>query len=147
MEEKMIAPCGMNCELCVSYLALKNDINKKGFRKKYCAGCRTDHKSCNLKRQCKQLESGTIQFCYECVEFPCKQLIALDRRYHLKYHMSMIDNLQYIKAHDIEQFLKKEEIKWQCPDCGDMICCHNGICLHCNLDKLLQNKKYRWEEQ
>jgi hypothetical protein len=27
-----------------------------------------------------------------------------------------------------------------------VICCHNGLCLNCNLDKLRQNKKYRWAE-
>ena len=30
MEEQLIAPCGMNCGVCVSYLAMKNEINKKG---------------------------------------------------------------------------------------------------------------------
>jgi hypothetical protein len=29
MEEKLIAPCGMNCGVCVSYLAMKNDLNKQ----------------------------------------------------------------------------------------------------------------------
>ena len=38
MEEQLIAPCGMNCGVCVSYLAMKNDLKKKGFGKKYCAG-------------------------------------------------------------------------------------------------------------
>jgi hypothetical protein len=39
MEENLIAPCGMNCGLCVSYLAMKNDLKKKGFGKSYCSGC------------------------------------------------------------------------------------------------------------
>ena len=36
MEEKLIAPCGMNCEVCISYLAMKNDLNKRGFKRVYC---------------------------------------------------------------------------------------------------------------
>jgi ribosomal protein L37E len=28
-----------------------------------------------------------------------------------------------------------------------VICCHNGLCFNCGLDKLRQNKKYHWEEQ
>jgi len=40
-------------------------------------------------------------------------------------------------------FLKKEEEKWKCTECGEIICCHNGLCLNCNLDTLLQNKKNR----
>jgi len=39
MDEQLIAPCGMNCALCISYQAMKNDLANKGFGKKYCAGC------------------------------------------------------------------------------------------------------------
>jgi hypothetical protein len=28
-----------------------------------------------------------------------------------------------------------------------VICCHNGLCLNCELDRLVQNKKYRWGER
>ena len=31
MIEKLIAPCGMNCSLCISYQAMKNDLKKQGF--------------------------------------------------------------------------------------------------------------------
>jgi hypothetical protein len=31
MEEQVIAPCGMNCGVCASYLAMKNDLKKKGL--------------------------------------------------------------------------------------------------------------------
>lgn len=58
----------------------------------------------------------------------------------------MIANLEFIKEHGIEAFLEKEAKKWICSDCGGVICCHNGLCLNCNLDSLLQNKKYRWNE-
>ncbi len=30
MEERLIAPCGMNCAVCSGYLAMQNDL-KKGF--------------------------------------------------------------------------------------------------------------------
>lgn len=33
MDEKLIAPCGMNCYLCIAYQFRKNDINKRGFHK------------------------------------------------------------------------------------------------------------------
>ena len=40
----------------------------------------------------------------------------------------------------IEVFLEKETIKWRCPQYGEVICCHNGLCFNCSLDKLRQNK-------
>lgn len=147
MEEKLIAPCGMNCAICVSYLAMKNDLKQQGFHKSYCEGCRPRGKNCAfLKKRCELLGQGLVQFCYACDKFPCDRLKDLDLRYRTRYHMSMIDNLNSIKLHGIESFLKNETTKWQCPTCGGMICCHNGLCLKCDLEKLRQNQKYRWGE-
>jgi hypothetical protein len=147
MEEKLISPCGMNCGICVNHLAMKNDINKKGFKKTYCAGCLPSSKNCTLKYHCELLGKGLVRFCYECRDFPCSRLKTIDKRYRTKYHMSMLENLKFIKSHGIEKFLEKEEVKWRCPECGEVICCHNGLCLNCSLDKLFRNKKYCWGER
>ena len=148
MEEKLIAPCGMNCGLCVSYLAMKYDLNKRGFKRVYCKGCLPRGKNClHMGDRCDLLGEGLVRFCYECEKFPCSRLKDLDKRYRTRYHMSMIENLKFIKEHGIESFLEKEEEKWRCPECGEVICCHNGLCLNCDLDKLRKNKKYRWNER
>ncbi len=148
MEEKLIAPCGMNCGLCVSYLAMKYDLNKRGFKRVYCKGCLPRGKNClYMGDRCDLLGEGLVRFCYECEKFPCSRLKDLDKRYCARYHMSMIENLKFIKEHGIESFLEKEEEKWRCPECGEVICCHNGFCLNCDLDKLRKNKKYRWDER
>jgi hypothetical protein len=145
MEENLIAPCGMNCGLCISYLAMKNELKKKGFAKKYCPGCRPRGKNCTfMAKQCNLVGKGLIRFCFECVNFPCRRLKDLDKRYSTKYHMSMIENLESIKKDGFASFLEKEAAKWRCPECGDVICCHNGLCLNCGLEKLLLNRKYRW---
>ena len=147
MEEKLIAPCGMNCGICVSYLAMTNDLKKKGFGKKYCPGCRPRGKNCAfMKGNCDLIGKGLVQFCYECGEYPCRRLKVLDKRYRTQYHMSMIENLNFIKEQGMNKFLKKEAAKWQCRECGAVVCCHNGLCLSCSLDKLRRNKKYQWEE-
>jgi hypothetical protein len=148
MLEELIAPCGMNCALCASYLALKNDLKQKGFAKAYCAGCLPRGKNCAfLKKQCHLLGQGLVRFCHECASFPCRRLKALDLRYRTKYHMSMIANLELIKAQGIGPFLEKEDAKWRCPTCGGAICCHNGLCLRCDPELLRHNKKYRWGEE
>ncbi|MBA4420016.1 MAG: hypothetical protein C0391_02600 [Anaerolinea sp.] len=147
MEEKLIAPCGMNCGLCVSYLAMKNDLKKQGFQKSYCPGCIPRGKNCAfLKKQCDLLGKGLVRFCYECANFPCHRLKSFDKRYRIKYHMSMVENLEFIKENGMTRFLEKEEEKWRCPECGGTICCHNGLCLTCSVDLLRENKKYRWGE-
>ena len=148
LEAELIAPCGMNCGLCIGYQAMKNDLKKQGFSKGYCSGCLPRGKNCAfMKKNCDLLEKGLVRFCYECKQFPCHRLKTLDKRYRTKYHMSMIENLEFIKKQGIERFLANEKIKWCCPECGGVICCHNGLCLHCDLDKLKNNKKYCWDEE
>ena len=112
MDEKLIAPCGMNCGVCISYLAMKYELDKKGFARKYCAGYLPRGENCTfLARHCNLLRKGLVRFCYECENFPCRWLKNLDKRYSTKYHMSMIENLEFIKKHGIERFLEKEEVK------------------------------------
>ena len=146
MEEKLIAPCGMNCALCVSYLAMKHDINRCGFSRRYCLGCVPRGKHCTfMSGSCEKLGKGLVRFCFECGDFPCVRLKALDKRYREKYHMSMIANLHAIRSGGMEVFLASQDEKWRCPACGATICCHNGLCLNCDLEKLRLNKKYRWD--
>jgi len=148
MEEKLIAPCGMNCSLCLSCQFMKNDLNKHGFHRRYCPGCIPRGKNCtHMGHRCELLGKGAVRFCYECEEFPCRMLRALDKRYSSKYHMSMIKNLEFIRDSGMEMFLEKEEAKWRCPQCGGIICCHNGLCLDCDIEMLLLNKKYRWDKE
>ena len=48
----------------------------------------------------------------------------------------MIKNLEIIRDNGMEMFLEKEEAKWRCSQCGGIICCHNGLCLDCNIEML-----------
>jgi hypothetical protein len=149
MNEQLIAPCGMNCGLCSSYLATRYDLKSKGIQESHCTGCRPRNKQCAfLKKKCNSLLNGGVQYCYQCPDFPCERLQHLDKRYRTLYRMSMIENLEYIKKNGILQFLTREQEKWKCPQCGEVICCHNGICFGCGLDNLVNKKnRYRWEDE
>jgi hypothetical protein len=145
--KELVAPCGMNCAICSGYLALKHEVKTKGVRMPYCKGCRPRGKICAfLKKKCELLLNNKVRFCYECKNFPCDRLLHLDKRYRTYFRMSMVENLKTIKEEGIQEFLKMEEEKWECPECGGVICCHNGICFSCSLDKLKEKEKlYRWE--
>lgn len=148
MEEELIAPCGMNCGLCVNYQFMEKDLNKQGFHRTYCPGCIPRGKNCTfMSSHCELVGKGLVRFCFECEKFPCTRLKALDKRYKTKYHMSMIENLTLIKECGMEKFLESEENNWRCPQCGSVICCHNGLCLNCGIDRLHKNKKYCWGER
>ena len=144
----VIAPCGMNCALCSSYLALTNDLKNKGVKMPYCTGCRARNKQCAfLKKSCSRLLKGEVNFCFECPDFPCEQLKTLDVKYKSRYRMSMVDNSRFIKEHGMEKFLEEQEKTWKCPTCSGLVSCHNGLCFNCDLEKLRSKKqKYRWDE-
>jgi hypothetical protein len=148
MEEELIAPCGMNCAVCSAYLAMQNDLRKQGVMRIYCAGCRPRGKNCAfMKKACEKLGEGLVKYCFECADFPCRRLKHLDKRYRTFYHMSMIENLETIKRDGVPMLLEIEAGKWRCPECGGTICCHNGICFSCGLEKLKSKKRrYRWED-
>ncbi len=123
----LIAPCGMNCGICMGYVREKN----------HCPGCReTDANKavsvirCKIKN-CETLRKEKLKYCFECDEFPCKDLKHLDKRYRTTYNMSEIENLEYIRDNGIRKFLKYEEKRWTCSRCGGTICVHKGDCVEC----------------
>ena len=137
MKEELIAACGMNCGICAGYLAMKHDLNTHGIEERYCTGCRLRRgKLCAFAKRCEHLKSKKVKYCFECGEFPCANLEPLNKRYINKYHMSMVENHNYIREYGMDEFLKKEAEKWKCPECGGIICCHNGICYSCGAEKL-----------
>ncbi len=148
MNEELIAPCGMNCRLCAAYQFKEMDLNKKGFHRTNCPGCIPRGENCrHMADSCEFLAKGEIRFCFLCADYPCKRLKSLDKRYRTKYHMSMLENLNAIRDNGMESFLKAQEEIWHCPTCGGTICCHNGLCLTCQFETFINNKKYRWNEQ
>jgi len=76
MDTSFIAPCGMNCGICMAYLRDKNK----------CPGCRGDdfnkpvtRAKCKIKN-CVFFQTGAARYCFECEQFPCNNLKHLDKR-------------------------------------------------------------------
>lgn len=127
---ELIAPCGMNCALCMAFQREKN----------HCNGCNLDNENkpkscvrciivnCELR---KQTASG---FCYECPKYPCARMKQLDKRYRTKYRMSMLENLEYIKIHGLDEFVNYEKKRWTCNNCGQLVSVHRTYCIHCKTD-------------
>ena len=134
LNKELIAPCGMNCGICSSYLAHKNSIPRKVVSN--CIGCRARDKQCAfLKKKCRddlKLLKGDIEYCFECNYFPCEYLVKLDKSYRIKFGMSMIDNLNEIKKKGIDIFIEKQENKYKCPKCNNLISVHSKKCFACD---------------
>jgi hypothetical protein len=128
MKTTMIAPCGVNCELCVAYQSTK----------RRCHGCFADIKmghcaKCSI-RFCENAASDSYDSCCKCKEFPCARLKRMDKTYRQKYHVSTLQNLIAIKEHGIAVCLKAEKTRWSCRECGQLICIHRGGCTKCGAE-------------
>ncbi|MCD4670337.1 MAG: DUF3795 domain-containing protein [Actinomycetia bacterium] len=133
IKAKLIAPCGMNCGICIGHL---RDRNK-------CDGCRNSYENkpeacrkCIIIR-CDNLKKTKSKFCSEkCEKFPCTRLKNLDKRYRTKYNMSMLENLKNIEKLGIRAFVKNEKVRWACSECGGIISVHRGYCSECGKKKI-----------
>ena len=127
MKEELIAPCGMNCGICMAYLR----------KEKRCPGCHDYNTNKSVSRikciitNCETIKANESGFCYECAEYPCKRLKQLDKRYRTRYAMSMIENLENIRNIGLAAFVEKEKERWRCLKCGGVICVHRGYCYSC----------------
>jgi hypothetical protein len=112
MKISSIAPCGMNCNLCMAYLREKNT----------CPGCRdleintikqNDSRKRCIIRNCEFFKKGNHKYCSpKCEKYPCRRLKQLDKRYSTKYGMSMIENLEMIDERGIRVFIANEKKRW-----------------------------------
>ena len=144
--EELIAPCGMNCAICSRYLSYVNNLKRS-----QCVGCRPGKKKClYLFEKCSGINgalkvNATADFCFECGQYPCRQINRMDDRYRINYGMSVKDNLECINKTGVEIFTKEQYEKYRCPKCGGLISIHNRKCFKCDtITRLVEkrNKKY-----
>lgn len=87
-DKRIVSACGLYCGACGIYLATQeNDIEKllqyalvlkQSVSITYCDGCGADRKSALCSKICtfiKCTRQKSIEFCGECDEFPCEELI------------------------------------------------------------------------
>jgi hypothetical protein len=121
----MIAPCGMNCQVC--YVHLK--------KKKPCQGCRgQDEAKPEHCRKCKIKVCAFglgIDYCIQCPSFPCAVVKRLDKSYRQRYQESLVDNAIRLSNLGANCFLHEEREKWLCRVCGGIVSLHDRVCSEC----------------
>jgi hypothetical protein len=121
----MFAPCGMNCMVCYKHCYHKNP----------CAGClNSDEGKPQHCRKCKIkdcVREKDVSYCYECSEYPCKQIKNLEKSYNTRYGASLIDNSNFVKEHGFSEFMIQQKETFTCPACGGIISIHDSECSDC----------------
>jgi len=108
-------------------------------------GCRPGGVECTyLFAKCSginHISDGDSPFCFECDQYPCKQINRMDDRYRKNYGMSVKSNLEDIKILGVDKFVESQYKKYQCSTCGGMISVHNGKCFQCEtVTKLIEKR-------
>ena len=127
---EMIAPCGLDCNICLQALIEKDP----------CPGCNgADEgkpefcsKRCGIILCRKRRENG-YQYCDECPDYPCVDVMEKENRYTTKYphRESPLENLKMIREQGMEAFLEQQRRLWICPNCGNAFSVHDSYCPHC----------------
>lgn len=124
----LIAPCGMNCGVCIAYLRKKAPCagcnNRSGNKPAHCIKC--------VIKNCEHLAKTESKLCIECEIFPCRRMKQLDYRYRKNYKESLIGNLKFINENGMGLFLETEQVKWTCRKCNKITSIHRESCIHCN---------------
>lgn len=138
--KKLDTYCGLYCGACKIYL-----VNKKGLVEEtarewkmnpedlYCNGCKTEKTSvfcrdCQIKL-CS--ESKRVDYCYQCEKFPCEILVNF-RNDENPHHSIVLHNLRKLKEKGINNWLKEQEIRWSCSECGEKYSWYDNKCSNCS---------------
>jgi len=144
----LVAPCGMNCGVCKTYLAYSRGVPAQKGKISHCNSCIVRDKKCAfIKRDCEKIRNKHFRFCHECPDMPCKNLDRIDKYYYAHYGVSLVENQRKIKEQGIEEFLKSQRTKFKCPNCGDVVSVHDGKCYACGFQGEKpkgNNPKARW---
>lgn len=91
--------CGLNCKLC--------SMNISG----HCGGCGFGNQSCPIAR-CS-LEHGNLEYCFQCLEYPCERYAHIDETDSFITHMNQKTDLEKVQrigvqAYNAEQVEKRQ---------------------------------------
>ena len=131
--------CGLYCGACDTLIANRekraHELAKnrgRSLEDVTCNGCKTNIisvycRKCELRKCAKDKE---VEFCSECPEYPCQKLMDF-RHDKYSHHSVVIKNLDFIKNHGLDNWLREQKARWSCPGCGFNISWYDEKCGNC----------------
>lgn len=96
-ENPLFSLCGLNCGLCSMHLG------------GHCGGCGFGNQSCPTAR-CS-LEHGSIEYCFQCGEYPCERYEYIDEYDSFITHQKRKADLKKAQQCGIEKYNAEQEKK------------------------------------
>jgi len=150
--EHLAAVCGLYCGACSLYRARRDDNPQrleelvKTMSERWqvkpeeidCDGCLAGGRLMPYCRQCKMrlcaAEKPGVTRCSDCPDFPCS-LITDFNNDGMRHHAEVLDNLRRLQEIGVEAWLKKEEERWRCPQCGTPVDWYAQTCFRCGTEQ------------
>lgn len=161
IDQNFVSPCGLYCGVCAIHIAdrdnnekfkerlvglYKGDVPGKGTlpnsdtlttKDIKCSGCLSD----TLFMHCKQcdirdcIKEKNVEGCHQCDEFPCQYIDNFSMAVGKKV---ILRSVPYRKKYGTEKWIKDEEARYFCPECGNKVFRGVVTCNNCkkalNLD-------------
>jgi hypothetical protein len=144
----LVGICGIYCGTCPKYLAqrdrdtvyLEETARQTGLRPEEirCDGCL----SADVFPSCRDCRHGfrrcaaehRVTWCFQCPEFPCprlKNFLPIHVVDGVSHHAGLVEELKYLRARGIEEWLEKQDRSGRCPQCGKVLYWYARECPAC----------------
>jgi len=149
----LAAICGLYCGACSVYRAGRDEnpqiieeiaqaiakhlpvpVDELNFDNLNCDGCLgggriSPHcRDCAI-RLCAEQKPGVVH-CAECNDFPCSIITDFNND-GLPHHAEVIENLAHMREIGVENWIREQEKRWKCPNCGTSMHWYGGTCNKC----------------
>jgi len=140
LNKELAAVCGLYCGACGVYIATHEDENRlKSIAAKFnqtieetkCNGCRSDKKTpyCNSCNFTKCASQKGIDFCGECVEYPCTEL--KDFQLQFPHRIELWESQKKIKETGWENWMSEMNKHYSCSKCATINSAYDINCRKC----------------
>ena len=125
------AYCGLFCGACPILLKTKS-----GTSTEKCYGCKSEQTvdyctSCGIKRCATQ---KGFEFCLECSDLnTCEQMLKFVKDTHWLNQQGVLKNMELIQCVGLSNWLKSQDNRWRCKNCGMSHSWFDEICPQCGL--------------
>lgn len=140
-DKQTAAVCGLLCKACGIYIATKENNTEQlkriaerlqiPFEHVSCNGCRSNTHSAHCKscyfRECS-IKKG-IEFCSDCIEFPCTQL--KDFQTKMPHRVELFKSLERIKEVGWEKWYGEIVARHSCIKCNHLNGWYDLACNQC----------------
>jgi len=157
-KEHLAAACGTYCGACPAYLAKhgKDEQMKMKLQKSFssgtmkalknipppnwmdgllCDGCLSSGMLAGHCQTCKiRLCAANKQHdsrCSDCKELPCDHITGLIMMGDYLHREEYLPNLEKIREMGVQEWVKNEEERWRCPQCGLPVSWYDTKCTGC----------------